>query len=69
MKIEYCCKKQPLPDTCHHNLKIDGTKMHVKDTLCQFDKSNIKEAIKDGIAFPENGWIVNCDGPVFCEEL
>lgn len=60
MIIEYCCKVT-LIGMCHHNLKVDGVKKRVVDLHCEFDKSNIKRAIRDGLVTLENGWLHNCN--------
>lgn len=67
--LKYCCSLLPLPDTCHHNIEINGVKKHVKDTKCAFNKSNIKEAIIDGIANVEDGWPFDCPVDNFCEVI
>jgi len=61
MTIDYKCKKEVMPNVWHHNLIIDGKKMVYKENSeVPSSSETIIDWIKDGIIFPQDGWIVDC---------
>ncbi len=61
MAIEYKCKKEVMPNVWHHNLIIDGKKMVYKENSeVPSSPETIINWIKEGIIFPQDGWIVGC---------
>jgi len=62
MNIKNKCKVQVMPNVWHHNLIINSiNKVYKEVSEVPSEKEDVIMLIKDGIAIPEDGWIVNCE--------